>query len=208
VEEEVLWWRRAVGIENPEPDKSDDSTRGSWEEVALDVEDVFETTDALWAARKMESSRVRRFTCRWSVDSRATNVHRSRRVNYSHGSFLPLPPAPFPAAYEAPKPSAVLGVAEGPGLARLQHPLGDSWATAAEIRETARLARGSADSRRPGWTAGYSPRSKTAMLRFAGWPTGDENACRLPAREAKEARSLDLASLLVLYQEILATPFF
>jgi hypothetical protein len=47
---------------------------GSWEEVALDVEDVLETTDALWAARRMESSRVRRFTCRWSVDGQATGV--------------------------------------------------------------------------------------------------------------------------------------
>lgn len=127
--------------------------------------------------------------------------HRPRHVNYSHGSFLPLPPAPFPAAYEARKPSAVLGVAEDPGLAQLQHLRGDSWATAAGIRETARLARGSADSRRPGWTAGCSRMSKTAMMRLAGWPTGDENACRLPAREAKEGRSLDLASLLVLYQE-------
>lgn len=190
-----------MGIENPEPDKSEDSTMGSWEEVALDVEDVFEATDALWAARKMDSSRVRRFTCRWSVDGRATGIcRRPRHVDYSHGSFLPLPPAPFPAAYEARKPLAVLGVAEDPGLARLQHLLGDSWATAAGIRATARLARGSAGSRRPGSTAGYSRMSKTATLRFAGWPTGDENACRLPARAAKEGQSLDQASLLVLHQ--------
>jgi hypothetical protein len=103
VEEEVLWWRRAVGIENPEPDKSEDSTMGSWEEVALDVEEVLETTDALWAARRRESSRVRRFTCRLSVDSRAMAVSQGKACEYTEG-FLPLPLALFPAAYEAQKP--------------------------------------------------------------------------------------------------------
>lgn len=29
----------------------------------MEVEDAFDTTDALWAARSMDSSRVRRLTC-------------------------------------------------------------------------------------------------------------------------------------------------
>lgn len=119
--------------------------------------------------------------------------HRVRHVD----SSLPLPLAPFPAAYEARKPSAVLGVVEDPGLARLQHLVEDPWATAAAgIRETARPARGSVDSRRPGWTARYSRTtgSKAAMMRLAGWQTGDESVCHLPGREAKEALSSDLAS--------------
>lgn len=74
-----------MGIENPEPDKSEDSTIGSWEEVALDVEEVLETTDALWAARSRESSRVRRFTCRWSVDSRATGVSQNKACELHRG---------------------------------------------------------------------------------------------------------------------------
>lgn len=86
VEDEVLWWRREVGIENPEPDKSDDSTMGSWEEVAFDVDEAFETTDALWAARSIESSRVRRFTCRWSVDGCAMAISYHHHVLHTTAS--------------------------------------------------------------------------------------------------------------------------
>ena len=49
-------------MEKPEPESSDESAMGSWVEVAAEVEEVLETTEALWAARRRESSRVSRFT--------------------------------------------------------------------------------------------------------------------------------------------------
>lgn len=40
---------------------------GSWVEAVAEVEDVLDATDAFWAARSSDSSRVRRFTweCQW-----------------------------------------------------------------------------------------------------------------------------------------------
>lgn len=48
-------------MEKPDPERRDCSAT-SWDEFAAEVDDVFETTEAFWAARRRESSRVRRLT--------------------------------------------------------------------------------------------------------------------------------------------------
>lgn len=65
-EDDVRWCRRAVGMEKPEPDNSDESAIGSCVDAA-EVEDVLDTTEAFWAARRRDSSRVSRFTYRAHV---------------------------------------------------------------------------------------------------------------------------------------------
>ena len=62
VVEEVRLCLRAVGMEKPEPDKREESLMGSCVEVPAEVDDVLNTTDAFWAARRRDSSRVNRFT--------------------------------------------------------------------------------------------------------------------------------------------------
>lgn len=62
VEEDVLRCLREVGIVKPEPESSEGSETGSWVEVAADADDVLDATDAFWAARSNDSSRVRRLT--------------------------------------------------------------------------------------------------------------------------------------------------
>lgn len=62
-DEGVRWCDRAVGIEKPEPDKRGVSGwTASWVELAADVDEVLETTEAFWAARRRDSSRVKRLT--------------------------------------------------------------------------------------------------------------------------------------------------
>jgi hypothetical protein len=57
--EGVRWWRGVPeGIEKPTPGNIE-----SWAGSAPEVEDVLDTTDAFWAARRRASSRVSRFTC-------------------------------------------------------------------------------------------------------------------------------------------------
>jgi hypothetical protein len=54
-------WCLAVGMENPEPERRDCSAT-SWDELAAEVEEVLDTTEAFWAARRSDSSRVKRLT--------------------------------------------------------------------------------------------------------------------------------------------------
>lgn len=49
-------------MEKPEPESRDVSASWSWEEVAPEVDDVLDTTEAFWAARSRDSSRVKRLT--------------------------------------------------------------------------------------------------------------------------------------------------
>lgn len=68
--EGVRWWRRFVvrGWEKPEVDvKCWDEGSGTWVDSVPDalaeVEEALDTTEAFWAARRRESSRVSRLTC-------------------------------------------------------------------------------------------------------------------------------------------------
>lgn len=62
--EEERWWRLVdgTGWEGPERRWLEWWSEASGKPVRSDVEEVLETTEALWAARSMDSSRVRRFT--------------------------------------------------------------------------------------------------------------------------------------------------
>lgn len=61
----------------------------SWVELAAEVDDVLETTEAFWAARSKDNSRVKRLTCQtWSA---------YRRAGLQNRKDLPLPPAPSQA---------------------------------------------------------------------------------------------------------------
>lgn len=64
--EEVRWCRRPLvrGWENPEPALRccSETWVDSAPEAVADVEEVSDTTEAFWAARRMESSRVSRLT--------------------------------------------------------------------------------------------------------------------------------------------------
>lgn len=73
VDDDVLRCLREVGIVKPEPERSEGSETGSWLEVAADADDVLDATDAFWAARSNDSSRVRRLTWSCQYDSK-TNL--------------------------------------------------------------------------------------------------------------------------------------
>jgi len=60
--DEVRWWTGARWWARPGPDPTYVSPSWTDSEALAEVEDVFETTDALWAARRKESSRVSRLT--------------------------------------------------------------------------------------------------------------------------------------------------
>lgn len=68
--EGVRWWRRVVvrGWEKPEVEvRCCEDGSGTWVDSApdalADVEEALDTTEAFWAARRSDSSRVRRLTC-------------------------------------------------------------------------------------------------------------------------------------------------
>ena len=64
--EEVRWWAGARWWASPGPAAvwyPSAISAGSAADALADVEDVLEATDALWAARRRVSSRVRRLTC-------------------------------------------------------------------------------------------------------------------------------------------------
>lgn len=62
--EEERWWRRVEGTgwEGPERRWLEWWSEASGRPARSDVEEVLETTDAFWAARRRESSRVSRLT--------------------------------------------------------------------------------------------------------------------------------------------------
>jgi len=64
VEEEERWWRRAEGMgwEGPERRWLEWWSVESGRPARSEVEEVLETTEAFWAARRRVSSRVRRLT--------------------------------------------------------------------------------------------------------------------------------------------------
>jgi hypothetical protein len=62
VEEDVLVCLRLAGIEKPDPESKEISLTGSCVDVPAEVEEVLDATEALWATRRMDSSRVSRFT--------------------------------------------------------------------------------------------------------------------------------------------------
>lgn len=51
-------------MENPAPERREASPIGSWFEVPAEADDAFDATEALCAARRSVSSRVRRLTCK------------------------------------------------------------------------------------------------------------------------------------------------
>lgn len=59
--DDVRRWRRDVGMVKPEPVRSDGSLT-SWVDVVAEVDEWLEATEAFWAARRRDSSRVRRLT--------------------------------------------------------------------------------------------------------------------------------------------------
>lgn len=78
--EEERWWRRVdgTGWEGPERRWLEWWSDASGRPARSEVEEVFETTDAFWAARRRDSSRVRRFT--WVFLSVSGNCYKRCEV--------------------------------------------------------------------------------------------------------------------------------